>query len=79
MRGKRLSRDKKQMVRRGDGSREGSTGGSIIDKFVIPSAWCIVGCVAAKQTRAKHIAHVEAVSVAMEAVSFSAFQILYET
>ena len=33
----------------------------IVDGFVILAAWCIVGCLAAKQTRKKHMAHVETV------------------
>ena len=32
--------------------------------------WCFVGYVAAKQTHVKHMAHVEIMSVAMEAVIF---------
>ena len=49
-----------------------------IDGFLIPAARCIVQCVTAKQTHAKHMVHVEALSVAMEAVSFSTFQLQYE-
>ena len=37
-----------------------------LDEFVIQAIRCIVGYVTAKQTHAKHMSHVEAVSVAME-------------
>ena len=43
------------------------------------AGWRIVGCMAAKQTSTKHMAHVEALSVAMEAVSFSTVQLMFET
>ena len=48
-----------------------------IDEFVTPTTRCIVGCAKTKQTHVKHMAHFKAVSVAIESVSFSTFQLMF--